>query len=170
MIRDNGPGVLLLPVKLMKTSGPCEVDNFLPLHKATLQHEASAASIAAGKAVTVLTYLHGTKESEDAIETLTAEGYDVDLIELTCLKPFDKETIQASLARTHKLAILDESTRSGGVGATFSALVSEELFDELDAPVRRLCMEDAPVPYATEMERVMVKRAADLVEGVKSMC
>ncbi|EEH51581.1 uncharacterized protein MICPUCDRAFT_30110 [Micromonas pusilla CCMP1545] len=170
MIRDNGPGVLLLPVKLMKTRGPCEVDNFLPLHKATLQHEASAASIAAGKAVTVLTYLHGTKESEDAIETLTAEGYDVDLIELTCLKPFDKETIQASLARTHKLAILDESTRSGGVGATFSALVSEELFDELDAPVRRLCMEDAPVPYATEMERVMVKRAADLVEGVKSMC
>ena len=114
--------------------------------------------------------MHGTKESEDAIETLTAEGYDVDLIELTCLKPFDKETIQASLARTHKLAILDESTRSGGVGATFSALVSEELFDELDAPVRRLCMEDAPVPYATEMERVMVKRAADLVEGVKSMC
>merc|ERR1719183_1754898 len=66
MIRDNGPGVLLLPVKLMKTRGPCEVDNFLPLHKATLQHEASAASIAAGKAVTVLTYLHGTKESEDA--------------------------------------------------------------------------------------------------------
>jgi pyruvate/2-oxoglutarate/acetoin dehydrogenase E1 component len=65
----------------------------------------------------------------------------VDLIELTCLKPFDKATIETSLKRTHKLAILDESTRSGGVGATMSALVSETLFDELDAPVLRLCME-----------------------------
>ena len=170
MIRDNGPGVLLLPVKMMKTRGPCEVDNFLPLHKATLHHSAAPAAIDAGKAVTVLTYLHGTKEAEDAIEELKTEGYDVDLIELTCLKPFDSETIKASLSKTHKLAILDESTRSGGVGATMSALVSEMLFDELDAPVLRLCMEDAPVPYATEMERPMVKRAADLVAGVKSMC
>ena len=170
MIRDNGPGVLLLPVKLMKTRGPLEVDTFLPLHKATLQHRASDDAVARGKAVTVLTYLHGTKESEDAIETLKAEGYDVDLVELTCLKPFDKETVETSLKRTHKLAILDESTRSGGVGATMSALVAETLFDELDAPVLRLCMEDAPVPYATEMEREMVKRAADVVEGVRSMC
>ena len=159
----------MLPVKLMKTRGPLEVDTFLPLHKATLQHRASDDAVARGKAVTVLTYLHGTKESEDAIETLKAEGYDVDLVELTCLKPFDKETVETSLKRTHKLAILDESTRSGGVGATMSALVWETLFDELGA-VLRLCMEDAPVPYATEMEREMVKRAADVVEGVRSMC
>ena len=170
MIRDNGPGVLLLPVKLMKTRGPCVVDNFLPLHKATVHRTASQASIDAGKAVTVLTYLHGTKEAEDAIDQLNAEGYDCDLVELTCLKPFDAETVRTSLARTHKVCILDESTRSGGVGATMSALVAETMFDELDAPVSRLCMEDAPVPYATEMERAMVKRAADLVEGVKAMC
>lgn len=170
MIRDNSPGVLLLPVKLMKTRGPCQVDNFLPLHKATVHRHASQAAIDAGKAVTVLTYLHGTKEAEDAIDQLNAEGYDCDLVELTCLKPFDADTIRASLQRTHKLCILDESTRSGGVGATMSALVSETMFDELDAPVSRLCMEDAPVPYATEMERAMVKRAADLVEGVKAMC
>ena len=153
MIRDNGPGVLLLPVKMMKTRGPLAVDVFAPLHKArdpASVGRTSAESVAAGKAVTVLTYLHGTKESEDAIEVLEAEGYGVDLIELTCLKPFDKETVEASLKRTHKLAMLDESTRSGGVGATMSALINETLFDELDAPVKRLCMEDAPVPYATE--------------------
>ena len=82
MIRDNSPGVLLLPVKLMKTRGPCQVDNFLPLHKATVHRHASQAAIDAGKAVTVLTYLHGTKEAEDAIDQLNAEGYDVDLVEL----------------------------------------------------------------------------------------
>ena len=94
----------------------------------------------------------------------------MDLIELTCLKPFDKETVEASLKRTHKLAMLDESTRSGGVGATMSALINETLFDELDAPEKRLCMEDAPVPYATEMEKEMVKRASDLIAGVREMC
>jgi len=169
MIRDNGPGVLLLPVKLMKTRGQVTVDNFLPLHKATVVHSASEASIKAGKAVTVITYLHGTKESEDALAELLPLGYDIDLIELTCMKPFDMETVRASLSKTHRLAILDESTRSGGVGATVSALVNEQLFDELDGPVVRLCMEDAPVPYASEMEVEVVKRAKDLVEAVKYM-
>ncbi len=68
------------------------------------------------------------------------------------------ETIRISLKRTHKLVILDESTRSGGVGATISALIGEELFDELDVPVKRLCMDDAPVPYASSMEKGVVKK------------
>lgn len=78
-------------------------------------------------------------------------------------------TIKASLQRTHLLAILDESTYSGGVGATVSAAISETLFFELDAPVRRLCMDDAPVPYASSMEKAVVKRGSDLVEGVLSL-
>jgi pyruvate/2-oxoglutarate/acetoin dehydrogenase E1 component len=69
----------------------------------------------------------------------------------------------------HRLAILDESTFSGGVGATISAAVSEQCYDELDAPVRRLCMDDAPVPYASSMEQAVVKRAADLVHAVIDM-
>ncbi|CAN0446917.1 unnamed protein product, partial [Discosporangium mesarthrocarpum] len=64
------------------------------------------------------------------------------------------------------VVILDESTRSGGVGATISAIVSEEFYDELDAPIRRLCMDDAPVPYASSMEKSVVKRGEDLVEAV----
>ncbi|CAN0238700.1 unnamed protein product, partial [Hapterophycus canaliculatus] len=64
------------------------------------------------------------------------------------------------------VAILDESTRSGGVGASISAIVSEELYDELDAPVRRLCMDDAPVPYASSMEKAVVKRGEDLIQAV----
>ena len=121
------------------------------------------------KAVTIVTYLHGVKETEEAIAELNGQGIDADFIELTCMKPVDWRTIQTSLQRTHKLVILDESTRTGGVGATVSAIVSENLFDELDAPVVRLCMEDAPVPYASEMEKTVVKRAADLVTAVTYM-
>jgi len=171
MIRDNGPCFLFAPVKMMKEAkGTVDLGRCMPLNKATLLNEASQASVDARKAVTVLTYLHGVKESQMAIESIQAEGFDVDLIELRCLKPLDMETIGKSLARTNKLAILDESTKSGGVGATISAQVGEELFDLLDAPILRLCMDDAPVPYAESMEKAVVKRGSDLIEGVFNLC
>ena len=171
MIRDNGPCFLFAPVKMMKESkGPIQLGTCMPLNKAALLHEASQEAVDAGNAVTVLTYLHGVKESLSAVEAIQEEGFDIDLIELRSLKPLDMETISKSLARTNKLAILDESTKSGGVGATISAQVSEELFDLLDAPIKRLCMDDAPVPYAESMEKAVVKRASDLIEGVFDLC
>ena len=167
MIRDDGPGILFTPVKTMKEAkSSVGLDVCLPLNKAELLHEASAASVSAGKAVTVLTYLHGVKESNLALEEVLAEGMDFDLLEMRTLKPLDIPSIRKSLERTHKLAILDESTHSGGVGATISAMVSEQCFDLLDAPVKRLCMDDAPVPYAASMEVNVVKRGSDLVKAV----
>jgi TPP-dependent pyruvate/acetoin dehydrogenase alpha subunit/pyruvate/2-oxoglutarate/acetoin dehydrogenase E1 component len=171
MIRDNGPCFLFAPVKMMKEAkGPIDLGQCMPLNKAALLNEATEESVKAGNAVTVLTYLHGVKESELAIEAIQEEGFDIDLIELRTLKPLDMETIKKSLSRTNKLCILDESTKSGGVGATISAQVSEELFDLLDAPVKRLCMDDAPVPYASSMEKAVVKRGSDLIEGVFDLC
>ncbi|CAM9197583.1 unnamed protein product [Ascophyllum nodosum] len=167
MIRDNGPGILFCPVKMMKgVKGAPELGRCLPLNKAAVLHAASDEAVSEGRAVTVLTYLHGVKEAQVSIEAILAGGADIDLIELRTLKPLDLETIAMSLRRTHKVAILDESTRSGGVGATISAIVSEDLYDELDAPVRRLSMDDAPVPYASSMEKAVVKRGEDLVAAV----
>lgn len=166
MIRDNGPGILFLPVKMMKeVRGSVQLDHCLPLNQAAVLHRASDAAVQAGNAVTVLTYLHGVKEAQNAIATLKASRpeIDVDLIELRALKPLDLASIRQSLARTHKAVILDESTLTGGVGASISALVHESCYYELDAPVRRLCMDDAPVPYASTMEEAVVKRASDLV-------
>ena len=171
MIRDNGPCFLFAPVKMMKESkGKVDLGKCMPLNKAAVLHEASGAAVKAGNAVTVLTYLHGVKESLSSIEAIKEEGFDIDLIELRCLKPLDMETIKKSLSKTNKLCILDESTKSGGVGATISAQVSEELFDLLDAPVKRLCMDDAPVPYASSMEKAVVKRGSDLIEAVFDLC
>ena len=167
MIRDNGPCFLFAPVKMMKEAkGTVELDVCAPMNKGKLLHKASDASVAAGKAVTVLTYLHGVKEAQLVTDEIMEEGFDIDLIELRSLKPLDMDTIRTSLERTHKVVILDESTLTGGVGATISARISEELFDLLDAPVRRLCMDDAPVPYASSMEVAVVKRGSDLVKGV----
>lgn len=171
MIRDNGPCFLFAPVKMMKEAkGPVDLGKCAPLNKAALLNEASSASVSNGNAATVLTYLHGVKESEASIAAIQEEGYDIDLIELRALKPLDMDTIRKSLERTNKLVILDESTKSGGVGATISAQVSEELFDLLDAPVKRLCMDDAPVPYASSMEKAVVKRGEDLIDAVFEIC
>jgi len=170
MIRDNGPGILFLPVKMMKeTKGRIDVGKCSPMNKAILLHKASDASISQGKAVTVITYLHGVKEAQLAVKAIIEKSggsIDVDLIEMRSLKPLDVDTIRESLKRTHKVAILDESTLSGGVGATISAIISEQCYYELDAPVKRLCMDDAPVPYASSMEKAVVKRAEDLIEAV----
>jgi pyruvate/2-oxoglutarate/acetoin dehydrogenase E1 component len=159
MIRDNGPCSLFATVKMMKeATGTLNLDECMPLDKAVVFHHASPQAIREGKAVTVLTYLHGVKEGLEAIAQIK-EGFDT-------LKPLDMETIAKSLAKTNKMAILDESTKSGGVGATISALVSEELFDLLDEPVKRLCMDDSPVPYASSMEKAIVKPGSDLIEGI----
>lgn len=170
MIRDNSPGILFTPVKMMKdTKSTLDLDKCMPLNKAAVLNKATDDSVNSGKAVTVLTYLHGVKESQTALEELRASGMDIDLIEMRSLKPLDMNTIKESLARTHKLAILDESTLSGGVGATISAMINEQCFGLLDAPVQRLCMDDAPVPYASSMEKAVVKRAEDLVAAVKNL-
>ena len=83
MIRDDGPGILFTPVKLMKDEKvKCDVGACLPLNEAKLMREASAASVASGNAVTVLTYLHGVREAVNAIPDINANGNDIDLIEL----------------------------------------------------------------------------------------
>mmetsp|Transcript_2902 Transcript_2902/g.4258 ORF Transcript_2902/g.4258 Transcript_2902/m.4258 type:complete len:816 (+) Transcript_2902:84-2531(+) len=171
MIRDNGPCFLFCPVKMMKESkGKVDLGQCMRLDKAALVHEADEACVKSGNAVTVLTYLHGVKEAQMSVDAIKEEGFDVDIIELRALKPLDMDTIKESLARTNKLCILDESTKSGGVGATISAVIAEELFDLMDAPVKRLCMDDAPVPYAETMEKGVVKRGEDLVQGVFDLC
>ena len=117
----------------------------------------------------MLTYLHGVSEAVNAIPEIQAAGHDIDLIELRSLKPLDLDTIRESLSRTHKLCILDESTQSGGVGASISALVGEELL--------RLARRARQAPLhgrrararASSMEQAVVKRGSDLVIAVKEL-
>lgn len=172
MIRDNGPGILFLPVKMMKdVKSSVDIGKCLPLNQATLLLEASPESVQKGKAISVLTYLHGVKESMKAIELLKESDPDigVDLVELRSLKPLDIDTIKKSLQRTHRVVILDESTYTGGVGASISSIIHENCYAELDTPVKRLCMDDAPVPYATSMEEAVVKRSTDLVIAINDL-
>merc|ERR1711937_991513 len=82
-IRDNGPTILFCPVKMMKAAkGSVDLGSCMPLNKCALLHTASSEAVASGKAVTVLTYLHGVKEAQSVLEEIQVEGMDIDLIEL----------------------------------------------------------------------------------------
>merc|ERR1719482_2260553 len=95
MIRDDGPCLLFTPVKQMKSvMGSVALDECLPLNKAVYLHKASEESVKAGKAVTVLTYLHGVKEANDVLAEIQAEGMDIDLLEMRSLKPLDIDLLE----------------------------------------------------------------------------
>merc|ERR1712146_676404 len=81
---------------------------------------------------------------EQAVKTLEADGFNPEVIDLISLKPFDMETIGNSIKKTHRCVIVEECMRTGGIGASLSAVINENLMDELDAPVVRLSSQMCP--------------------------
>jgi pyruvate/2-oxoglutarate/acetoin dehydrogenase E1 component len=107
----------------------------------------------AGKDAAVLTYGAMVHEALHAAERLAAdEGYDVMVVDMRTLKPYDTDTVLAAVAATNRVLVLHESWRTCGFGAELAAMVAERAFHLLDAPVRRVTAPDVPVPFAPELE------------------
>ena len=105
----------------------------------------------------------------EAAEKLAAEGIDAEVIDIRSLYPLDKDMIAESVAKTHKAIVVTEETRRGGYGGEISAIISEEMFDDLDAPVARIGALDTPVPFAPNLEDVYLPNATDIVLAAKKM-
>ena len=82
-----------------------------------------------------------------AVELLEGKGIDVELIDLISLKPFDMETISKSIKKTHRVIIVEECMKTGGIAAELMSLITENCFDDLDSPPVRLSSQDIPVSY-----------------------
>lgn len=100
----------------------------------------------------------------------TLQGYDPEVVDLISLKPFDMEQIAKSVAKTNRVVIVEECMKTGGIGASLSAVVNESLFDYLDAPVKRLSSQDVPTAYAHELEAATIVQPEDVVNAVRSLC
>ncbi|MGJ3249033.1 MAG: alpha-ketoacid dehydrogenase subunit beta [Elainellaceae cyanobacterium] len=161
-IRDDNPILFFEHVLLynLKENLP-EEDYVLPLDKAEIVRE--------GSDVTILTYSRMRHHALQAVKTLEKEGYDPEVIDLISLKPFDFETIGASISKTHRVIIVEECMKSGGIGAELTASINDRLFDELDAPVLRLASQDIPTPYNGLMESLTIVQPQQIVEAVKEM-
>ena len=101
-----------------------------------------------------------------AAEELAARGVSAEVINLRSLRPLDRDGILASVRKTHRVVTVEEGWATCGVGAEVAALVMEEAFDELDAPVERVTGADTPMPYAINLEKVAVPTVQHIVDTV----
>jgi len=120
-----------------------------------------------GSALTVVSYGLNAHQALEAAQRLEGEGLSVEVIDLRSIRPMDRSAILDSLRKTHKLLIIHEDNKFGGVGAEISAMVAEEALFELDAPIRRLCGPDVPaMGYAMPLEEefmISTDRMADVM-------
>jgi pyruvate dehydrogenase E1 component beta subunit len=122
-----------------------------------------------GRDVSLITYGNSLPKALDAAAELAGQGIDAEVVDLRVLRPLDDATIFESVARTRRCIIIDEGWRSGSISAEIAARLADALFFELDAPVRRICSREVPIPYAAHLEEASLPRMADIVAEAKAL-
>ncbi|MBU5678190.1 alpha-ketoacid dehydrogenase subunit beta [Alkaliphilus sp. MSJ-5] len=161
-IRDDNPIIYFENKILYREKGPVpEGEYIVPIGKANVAKE--------GKDVTIISYSIMMKKAFKAAEILAKEGIEAEVIDLRTISPFDKETILESVKKTHRLVIIHEAVKQGGVGAEISAFVAEEAIDYLDSPILRFGAPFVPVPFSPPLEDAYKMKTSDIVEGIRKM-
>jgi pyruvate dehydrogenase E1 component beta subunit len=161
-IRDNNPVLFFEHVLLYNLSEEIPTGEYTcALDRAELVRE--------GKDITLITYSRMRHHCQAAVKQLVDQGYDPELIDLISLKPFDMETISRSIAKTHRVVIVEECMKTGGIAAELIALITEQCFDELDAAPVRLSSQDIPTPYNGKLENLTIIQPHQIVEAVQAL-
>lgn len=122
-----------------------------------------------GADVSLVTYGNSLPKCLAAADVLAREGVQAEVIDLRVLRPLDMATVAASVARTHRCVIVDEGWKSGSISAEIAARLAEDALYELDAPVRRVCSREVPVPYAAHLEEATLPQMADIVAAARGL-
>ena len=117
-----------------------------------------------GSDLTLVTYGGSLHKTLQAAEKLAADGISAEVIDLRTLRPLDMKTVLGSLARTHRMVIVDEGWKSGSLAAEIMARAMEEAFYDLDAPIARVCSAEVPIPYPKHLEDAAIPQVATIVE------
>jgi pyruvate dehydrogenase E1 component beta subunit len=104
-----------------------------------------------------------------AAEELEKAGISAEVIDLRSLRPFDVETVVASVKKTNRIVAVEEGWPFAGIGSEIAAVMMEECFDWLDAPVKRVAGKDVPLPYAANLERLAVPQVENIVAAAKEV-
>ena len=118
-----------------------------------------------GSDVTLIAYGGTLGKAQDAAASLAERGVDAEVIDLRVLRPLDDAAIEVSVAKTHRVVIVDEGWRSGGISAEIAARLAERSLYELDAPIERVCTEEVPIPYAKHLEDEALPQVDDVIEA-----
>lgn len=161
-IRDDNPVIFIEHKQLLGLSDEVpEGEYIVPIGKADIKRS--------GSDVTIVAWSWMVHKALAAAEELSKEGVSAEVVDLRSLVPLDKECILQSVAKTNKLVIVHEAVRTGGFGGEISAMVVEEGFDLLDAPIKRITAPDTPIPFSPVLEGKYLPSEAKIVEAVKSL-
>jgi len=122
-----------------------------------------------GSDVTLVAYGNGLFKALAAAEALAAEGISAEVIDLRVLRPLDTVTILTSVAKTRRVVIVDEAWKSGSLSAEIGMRIAEEGFFELDAPLRRVCGREVPMPYAAHLEDAALPQPVDIAAAARAL-
>lgn len=161
-IRDDDPVIFIEHRMLYTEKGPVPEEEYaVPLGQAAIKRAGTDATVIA------LSRLVGT--ALRAAEMLESEGISLEVIDPRTLVPFDRETILASVGRTHRVVIAHEACERAGFGAEIAAWLACDAFDLLDTPIVRVATPNVPIPFAPILERAVVPDEEDIVRAVRSL-
>ena len=163
-IRDPNP-IIFLEHEILygQTFQVPENDDFvLPIGKAKIERQ--------GSHVTIVAFSIMVGKALKAAEALAELGIEAEVINMRSIRPLDMDTIIASVQKTNRLVTCEEGWAFSGIGSEIAAMVMEQAFDHLDAPVARVAGKDVPMPYAANLETLALPQIADIVEAAKAVC
>jgi pyruvate dehydrogenase E1 component beta subunit len=160
-IDDENPVMYVEHKALYATKGDVASLEPIPLGKGDIKR--------AGKDVTIIATGKMVHEALAAAGTLAGEGIEAEVLDPRSLFPLDKELIVKSLEKTHKVLIITEECKRGGYSGEIAAIIAEDYFDLLDAPIARIGALNSPVPFSPGLEQYYLPNAGDIVAAVKKM-
>ncbi len=163
-IRDPNPVVFLENEILygQNFDVPTDPEFVIPIGKAKIERP--------GDDVTIVTYSRMVGVALEAADELAVEGINAEIINLRSLRPLDTETIVASIKKTNRVVSVEEGWPVASMGSEIAAITMEQAFDYLDAPVSRVCGEDVPMPYASNLEAAALPQSNNIIAAAKAVC
>ncbi len=162
-IRDDDP-VLYFEHKYLYRRIKDDVpdgDYVVPIGKAAVRRD--------GRDLSIITFGAMVHTALEAASTLAGDGVEAEVLDLRSLAPLDREAILSSVSKTSRVILLHEATRTGGIGGELAAIIAEEAFGYLDAPVTRVASLDTPVPYAPSLEAAFMPGADTVVSAARRL-
>ena len=162
-IRDDNPVLFMESEQMYGLRGEVseESDYVIPIGKAKVKRE--------GADVTLVTHGKIFHTTMKAAQELAKEGIEAEVVDLRTIKPFDLETVLASVRKTNRCVVVDEAHPFGGVAAETGFLIQREAFDHLDAPVQRVTLPDVNAPFARNLFDMWLPSPADVVQAAKAV-
>ena len=162
-IRDPDPVIYFehkFLYRRIKEELPAE-DYTVPIGKAAVRRS--------GSDISVITYGAMVFLALDAAKELEKEGIDLEVVDMRTLLPYDKDSVLESVKKTNKVILLHEATRTGGFAGELAATISEEAFEYLDGPIRRITAPDTPVPYSPPLEEFFLPKVSDVIDVAREL-